>query len=226
VIGGPGDGGLTPEQRRLVEEWLHVVEAIARTVHRCHPRAEYDEIYAAACEAFTRRVRAFDPARGARLTTFVWRRVLFAAREAAEAPPLSPAAMAALDAADEIEDETSAFAGEDEDFERHVLESGADVGAAYTVGFAAGVIQRLGEEGVVLLEESARVGATLRAAVASLPAEDRQIFRLRLLDRRPAREVAATLGVSKSTLDRRCRALREHLRRALEAQGISAAPAL
>lgn len=230
MSGGAGRGGgppLTDAQRLLITSALTMADRVARHVARRTSGADLRELRAVGYEALTQAARTYDPAKNASFEGFAWRRVYGAVRDAAAAlPAFSPAGVAALDAAEEMRDDTGAFSGGEAEFARHVAESCDDLAAGFTLGCASGVIQRLGEEGFILLEERVRGTAALRTALAALPGDDRRLLHLRFVEQRPVRDAAAALGVSKSTFDRRYRALRAHLREALAAEGICAVPGL
>jgi predicted DNA-binding protein (UPF0251 family) len=135
-------------------------------------------------------------ARGSSVAGFVWRRVLSAAWAAARAPALTPAAESTLDAAEQLLGGPGPFSPDDVEIEGYVLGAVNEISGDHTLSCTP------------LTPEA----TDARAALHALSPEDDDLIRLRGIEGRSAEEVAELLGVSKSTVDRRWRALRERLR--------------
>lgn len=70
------------------------------------------------------------------------------------------------------------------------------------------------------LSEAARIGPVIHAAIAKLPAEQREVFVLREYSGVPFKEIGELTGVNENTVKSRMRYALEALRKALAAAGI------
>lgn len=226
----PARPPLTEAQRSLVEATVWLVGRVARGLQRRHPDADGDELRSAGLEALAEAARTYDPSKNDNFAGYAWAHVYGAMADElrAAASWRNEAAAAArrlgIELARSLRDESDPFADGASDLEQRLGDASDEVVAAVVFGRFGGVPGRLGEEGLVEREDYRRARAALERELSSLPERDRRLVELRYQHRLGLRDVAAAMGIAKSTAGRRCVAVLARLRQALARRGITSAP--
>ncbi len=229
---GRGRGAGAPEShdesRRLVEENLDYVRALARTLHqRCGARVEYDELVAMGNEGLVRAARDFDPMRGASFKTYAFYKIRGAIFEGLRMMSWSRRSRAAIrieESRDAVAEELAGVAEGTGSVQSPELEI-----ARLEDGLLRG-IRRLAVIRLVAdfhdgdetpadtadpgdASERREMHGRLAQAMERLDPEDRGLVTSLYVECKSMTDYAHELGVNKSTVTRRHAAVLESLRR-------------
>jgi RNA polymerase sigma factor for flagellar operon FliA len=210
--------GLTPDQRARAAQWVPMASKIARVLAAVHDVDFYHDILrSTALEALTRTARRYDPARGVPFPSYAWSRISGAVWDAIKKEKRSPGFLAAVEAAEDIEDR-SGWEDTDEAIVGQLDGIAAELMEVFFMSSAGEEHRRNGEARLLQREAAARVNA----GVARLDPEDRRLVELRYWQDLPWKEVAQHLGTPLRTVkdhDRKIRGRLEAELRAAEADG-------
>jgi RNA polymerase sigma factor (sigma-70 family) len=204
---------LTREQQDLVEEALPVVERYWRRMARRFPHFDPDELWSVSQEAAAAGCRTFDPSRGKKLATYLWKCVVGAMFDAIwkDSPARLREFHALLDDAEDIVDLDGAEYRSDEEIHAYIRDAGESGAVALHL---ARTPKSLQVDGVAVVLDRERVSIT-QGFLEALPSRDADLLRMKFIDGCTWEEVAAALGTSESTVRRRTAELRADLKEAL-----------
>ena len=207
------DDGDIDARNRLVERHFALVHKVARRFEPLHANpGRYEELVCAGAEGLLHAVDRFDPSRGYRLSTFAVARIDgairdYLRREAAVPRSVTVAARRVAAARIRVENQLGRRATSME-----IAEELGVVMAEYQemATWSAMAVVSYPEDLIAPGYEEPRrdLALWLHDAVAALPPAERRVITLAYFEDRPAREIAAALGVSESRISQiRTRAL-------------------
>lgn len=211
-----------------------IVAAHARRV-RATPGAAslpFEELESAGMQALVEAALSFEVGRGVKFTTFAWYRVrgsmLDLVRQRASdrrSTIFFSARAAACGAAASLQEASDSLAFADDEVCAAELSALVDgIASAYAFGAVVEATRRLGEEASADRLDWKRAIEALRGCMAALPAQDREVIQVRVLDEATVDEVAARLGISSGTVKRRYTRGENALRACLAAKALTHLP--
>jgi RNA polymerase sigma factor (sigma-70 family) len=213
--------GLTEEQQALVAQAMPVLRKMVRGFALWRPDADEGELMSAGGEALVQAAVTYDPAVNDSFMGYAWGRAYWAMRDRLTArrsvadAALDRAQRAGVALARTLRDRTDPFGDAHDELERQVAEGCDEAALAFAFGFNGAATWAAGEDGLIARVDRLREAIALRRELSRLSEDDRRLFVLRYLEQQSFRRIAATLGVSRSTVERRARKLLAGLRRAL-----------
>ncbi len=208
----------------LVEENLDYVRALARELHqKIGSSVEYDELVALGNQGLVEAARSFDPIHGASFKTFAYYRIRGAIIDGLRRMSWSRTSRAAIrheELRDAASGELAGMADSQADVSRLEDEFIRGIRRLAVIHVVADLHDRddVPSESSVASEalELEETRARLRAAIARLSPQDREMITALYMDCKSMTEYARDLHVNKSTVTRRHAEAIEALRRYIE----------
>jgi RNA polymerase sigma factor (sigma-70 family) len=204
---------LSNEQRAMAAGFARTAAAISRRIATTKGMLyAVDELRGVAFEALSKATLTYDPSHpsNTRFSTYAWRRVTGAVRDAVRKEAKRLSWEEALDAAEGI----PGGGGPVADAEARLDAGTGAIMRAFAMSCACTDV-RDGEARFLKREAYAEV----ERAIAALPEDERLLFELRHRDQLPWEKVAERLGISEKTARSRDAEIREKLRKAIIGRG-------